>query len=1030
MTSVQDQAASQGRADRGSAIRGATLGDAFVARHVGPSASELSRMLDVTGFATLDELTGAALPHGIGQRDPLHLPAPLTEPQALAELRRLAAQNKVLTSMIGLGYYGTFTPAVIRRNVLENPAWYTAYTPYQPEISQGRLEALLNFQTMVSDLTALPVAGASLLDEATAAAEAMTLARRASRHVSGRPASKGGTAKGDPAESDSAKGAPASRDTAKGVFLADADCMPQTLAVLATRAQPLGIELVVAEPTPSLIASLEGDLFGVLFQYPGASGAVRDLRPAIKAAHERGALAAVAADLLALTLLRPPGELGADIAVGTTQRFGVPLGFGGPHAGYISVRDELKRQLPGRLVGVSLDADGRPAYRLALQAREQHIRREKATSNICTAQVLLAVIAAMYAVYHGAEGLTAIARRTHGKAATLAATLRRLGLETESDAFFDTVRLRVPGSGAEVVRRAAQAGYNLFLADADTVQISCDETTTDAHLRAVVTAVTDAAFGAADSESPIELAHDVPNGLPKTLRRQSDFLTHQVFHRYRSETAMLRYLRQLADRDIALDRSMIPLGSCTMKLNAAAEMEAISWPEFAAIHPFAPADQTRGYQELIADLERCLAEITGYDAVSLQPNAGSQGELAGLLAIRAYHAANRESHRDVCLIPASAHGTNAASAVLAGLRVVVVACGADGVIDGKDLADKLTAHRGRVAAIMVTYPSTNGVFEESITEVCHAVHEAGGQVYVDGANLNALVGLARPGEFGADVSHLNLHKTFCIPHGGGGPGVGPVAVRAHLAPFLPAATPGTPHGAAAAASGGVGPVAAAPWGSAGILPISWAYIRMMGGAGLRLATQVAVLAANYVARRLAPHYPVLYTGRGGLVAHECVIDLRQIAKQTAITVDDVAKRLIDYGFHAPTMSFPVAGTLMIEPTESEDLAELDRFCGAMIAIRREIGGVASGEYDRQDNPLKNAPHTAGMLVTDEWKHAYQREDAAYPSLGNGTRPDVARRDKYWPPVRRIDQAYGDRHLVCACPPPEAFADDAPTAHGS
>ena len=1027
MTSVQHEAVSQDlAADPGSRTHNAGLREAFAERHIGPSASEIQQMLAVTGFASLDELTGAALPRGIGQRVPLHLPAPLTEPQALAELRRLAGQNQALTSMIGLGYYDSVTPAVIRRNVLENPAWYTAYTPYQPEISQGRLEALLNFQTMVSDLTALPVAGASLLDEATAAAEAMTLARRAGRPASGRPAGKG--------------------NAANGVFVADADCMPQTLAVLATRAQPLGIELVVAEPTPSLIADLDGELFGVLFQYPGASGAVRDLRPAIEAAHARGALTAVAADLLALTLLRPPGELGADIAVGTTQRFGVPLGFGGPHAGYISVRDELKRQLPGRLVGVSLDADGRPAYRLALQAREQHIRREKATSNICTAQVLLAVIAGMYALYHGPEGLTAIARRAHHKAATLAATLAGLGLETGPGAFFDTVRVRVPGRGAEVVRRARQAGYNLFLADADTVQISCDETTTDAHLRDVVTAVANATPAAAGEsglagESALagesglagefagQLAGEVSSVLPKTLGRESDFLTHQVFHRYRSETAMLRYLRQLADRDIALDRSMIPLGSCTMKLNAAAEMEAISWPEFAAIHPFAPADQTRGYQELIADLERCLAEITGYDAVSLQPNAGSQGELAGLLAIRAYHAAHGESHRDVCLIPASAHGTNAASAVLAGLRVAVVACGADGVIDDKDLAAKLNAHRGRVAAIMVTYPSTNGVFEESITEVCRAVHEAGGQVYVDGANLNALVGLARPGEFGADVSHLNLHKTFCIPHGGGGPGVGPVAVRAHLAPYLPAATPGIPSRGgsrdSSGSSGGVGPVAAAPWGSAGILPISWAYIRMMGDVGLRLATQVAILAANYVARRLAPHYPVLYTGRGGLVAHECVIDLRPIAKQTGVTVEDVAKRLIDYGFHAPTMSFPVAGTLMIEPTESEDLAELDRFCDAMIAIRREIGRVASGEYDRQDNPLRNAPHTAEMLVSGEWKHTYQREDAAYPSLGNGTAQGAPRRDKYWPPVRRIDQAYGDRHLVCACPPPEAFADDAP-----
>ncbi len=1012
MTYQHSSASTDPAAGPGEGTRAASEGGAFAGRHVGPSTAELERMLAVTGFATLDELTGAALPCGIGQQTALDLPAPLTEPEVLNELRRIAGRNTLRTSMIGLGYYGTVTPAVIRRNVLENPAWYTAYTPYQPEISQGRLEALLIFQTMLSDLTALPVAGASLLDEATAAAEAMTLARRSSRPAQGRPV-----------RTDGAK---------SGVFLADADCLPQTLAVLRTRAEPLGIELVVAEPTASVIAGLEGELFGVLLQYPGASGTVRDLRSSIEAAHGRGALAAVAADLLALTLLRPPGELGADIAVGTTQRFGVPLGFGGPHAAYIAVREELKRQLPGRLVGLSVDADGRPAYRLALQAREQHIRREKATSNICTAQVLLAVMAAMYAVYHGPEGLTAIARRVHGRAATLAATLRRLGLETGPDGFFDTIRVRIPGDAGEAMRRAERAGYNLLLVDADTVQISCDETTSDAHLRDVAAAV----VSAPPSGSATELAGDALNALPETLSRESDFLTHPVFHRYRSETAMLRYLRQLADRDIGLDRSMIPLGSCTMKLNAAAEMQAISWPGFASVHPFVPADQVRGYRELIADLERWLADMTGYDAVSLQPNAGSQGELAGLMAIRAYHASRAEAHREVCLIPASAHGTNAASAALAGLRVVVVACGADGVIDDSDLTAKLEAHRGKVAAIMVTYPSTHGVFEESITDVARRVHEAGGQVYVDGANLNALVGLARPGEFGADVSHLNLHKTFCIPHGGGGPGVGPVAARAHLAAFLPPAVPGIPRlrpagpdGADAVGDGAndVGPVAAAPWGSAGILPISWAYIRMMGAPGLCLATQVAILAANYVGRRLAPHYPVLYKGRGGLVAHECIIDLRPITKQTGVTGEDVAKRLIDYGFHAPTVSFPVAGTLMIEPTESEDLTELDRFCDAMISIRQEIARVASGEYDRQDNPLRNAPHTAEMLVSGEWKHAYQREDAAYPGHSLGTEAAGLRRDKYWPPVRRIDQAYGDRHLVVACPPPEAFAEE-PSAH--
>jgi glycine dehydrogenase len=945
---------------------------AFESRHIGPSAADQARMLAATGHATLDELARATLPPGIGDPRPLGLPAALSEAGALAELRRLAARNTVARSMIGLGYYGTHTPAVIRRNVLENPAWYTAYTPYQPEISQGRLEALLTFQTLIEDLTALPVAGASLLDEATAAVEAMTLARRAARR--GR------------------------------IFLADEDCLPQTLAVLATRAEPLGIELVVATVTPELIAAQpEGELFGILLQYPGASGEIRDLRPAIDAAHGRGALAAVAADLLALTLLTPPGELGADIAVGSTQRFGVPMGYGGPHAAYISTRDDLRRQLPGRLVGVSLDADGRPAYRLALQAREQHIRREKATSNICTAQVLLAVMAAMYAVYHGPGGLAAIAASVHGRAARLAATLRESGLAAPADGFFDTIRVRLPGAAGAAVERAREAGYNLLLADADTVGIACDETTTDAELLEVAALL---AAGQDGATVPARLAGSAPV-LPAGLTRTSGYLAHPVFHEHRSETAMLRYLRRLADFDIALDRSMIPLGSCTMKLNAAAEMEAVTWPEFADLHPFAPSGQAAGYAELISDLEGWLAEITGYDAVSVQPNAGSQGELAGLLAIRGYHSSRGDAGRDICLIPESAHGTNAASAVLAGLRVVVVKCGGDGAIDLGDLQAKLEDRGGQIAAIMLTYPSTNGVFEETVTQVCDAVHAAGGQVYVDGANLNALVGLARPGWFGADVSHLNLHKTFCIPHGGGGPGVGPVAARAHLAPFLPErATQASTH---------AHQVAAAPYGSAGILPISWAYIRMMGPDGLRRATEVAILTANYVAARLAPHYPVLYTGRGGLVAHECILDLRPLTRETGVTVEDVAKRLIDYGFHAPTMSFPVAGTLMVEPTESEDLAELDRFCDAMIAIRREIGMVASGEYDSQDNPLRNAPHTASMLLEADWKHPYERAEAAYPLPGD-------RRAKYWPPVRRIDQAYGDRNLVCACPPAEAFAE--------
>jgi glycine dehydrogenase len=936
----------------------------FASRHIGPSQADQQHMLQALGYNSLDELTEAALPEGTPPAD-LHLPEPLTETEAQAQLRRMAGRNQVLTSMIGLGYYDTITPAVIRRNVLESPAWYTAYTPYQPEISQGRLEALLNFQTMVADLTGLPWAGASLLDEATAAVEAMTLARRAAK--------------------------------AGHVFLADADCLPQTLAVLRTRAEPLGIHLVIEPVTAEAIARQDG-LFGVLLQFPGASGEIRDPAPLIEAAHARGALAAVAADLLALTLLTPPGEAGADIAVGSTQRFGVPLWFGGPHAGYIAVSDPLKRQLPGRLVGVSVDADGRPAYRLALQAREQHIRREKATSNICTAQVLLAVTAAMYAAYHGPDGLAAIARGTHRSAATLAATLREFGHRTGVGDYFDTIRIHFDGGRDDAVHalgRARDAGYNLYLAHDGALQVSCDETTTDEQLRALVAAI-------CQVQDPSEIKLTERDGeLPAGLRRSSEFLTHPVFSEHRSETAMLRYLRRLSDFDIALDRSMIPLGSCTMKLNAAAEMEPVSWPEFTGLHPFVPATQAGGYLELIESLEVRLARITGYDEVSVQPNAGSQGELAGLLAIRGYHASQGNAERDVCLIPESAHGTNAASAVLAGLRVAVVKCAADGAVDAGDLEAKLETHQGRVAAIMLTYPSTAGLYERGVRAISAAVHEAGGQVYIDGANLNALVGVATLPSFGADVSHLNLHKTFCIPHGGGGPGVGPVAVRGHLAEFLPG-------------RGEAGPVAAAPYGSAGVLPISWAYVAMMGADGLRRATQVAVLSANYVASRLAPHYPVLYSGRNGLVAHECVIDLRPLARQTGITVDDVAKRLIDYGFHAPTMSFPVAGTLMIEPTESESQAELDRFCDAMIAIRAEIEQVATGEFDAQDNPLKNAPHTAEMLIAGEWKHPYAAEEAAFP-------PGVDRRAKYWPPVRRIDQAYGDRNLVCACPPPEAFA---------
>jgi glycine dehydrogenase len=961
--------------DRSSSTR-PTLGELeiaapFAGRHIGPSPDEQAKMLAVLGHGSLADLANAAVPEAIRATERLDLPAGRTEAQVLAELRTLADANRVSVPMIGLGYSGTFTPPVILRNVMENPAWYTAYTPYQPEISQGRLEALLNFQTVVTDLTGLPIAGASLLDESTAAAEAMTLARRSSKAAQG------------------------------AAFLVDADCHPQTIAVVQTRAIPLGIDVRVVDLAQALP---EGDVFGVLLQYPGSSGAVRDLRPVIEQAHERGAVVAVAADLLALTLLTSPGELGADVAVGTSQRFGVPLGYGGPHAGFMSVRQGLERTMPGRLVGVSVDADGNPAYRLALQTREQHIRREKATSNICTAQVLLAVMAGMYAVYHGADGLRDIARRTHRYAVLLAAALRAADADVVHEQFFDTLTVRVPGRARSVVAGAAAAGVDLRFVDDDTVGISTDETTTRAHLDAVVTA-----FGGAGVDWEA-LDGTVDEALPDDLARTSGYLTHPVFSEHRSETAMLRYLRRLSDRDLALDRTMIPLGSCTMKLNATAEMEPVTWPEFGALHPFTPVDNARGYRRLIDDLERWLCEITGYDAVSLQPNAGSQGELAGLLAIRSFHLAAGDDQRDICLIPASAHGTNAASAVMAGMRVVVVGTAPTGDVDVDDLHAKIAQHGDRLAALMVTYPSTHGVFEDTISDICASVHDAGGQVYVDGANLNALVGLARPGRFGADVSHLNLHKTFCIPHGGGGPGVGPVAVRAHLAPYLP----NHPLAPEAGPATGPGPISAAPFGSAGILPISWAYVRLMGGEGLTRATQVAVLNANYIAHRLQPHFPVLYTGRGGLVAHECIVDLRPMTKETGVTVDDVAKRLVDYGFHAPTMSFPVAGTLMIEPTESEDLAELDRFCDAMIAIRKEIDEVAAGTWPKDDNPLHGAPHTASCM-TGEWERPYSRETAAFP-------PGVERTSKYWPPVRRIDQAYGDRNLVCSCPSPSAYEE--------
>ena len=933
----------------------------FARRHIGPSESQRQRMLETVGYQSVGELIDAAMPASIREDgDTLSLPPAVSETEATAELAQLAARNQVKHSMIGMGYYGTHTPAVIRRNVFENPSWYTAYTPYQPEISQGRLEALLNFQTMVSDLTGLDIAGASLLDEATAAAEAMTLARRVGK-------------------------------TKSSVFVVDDDTLPQTLAVLRTRAVPLGIDVVVADCRKA--DDLPDEFFGILLSQPGSSGIVRDHRGVIAAAKQRGAQVAIAADLLALTMLESPGSLGADIAVGTTQRFGVPMAFGGPHAGYMSVRKGLERSLPGRLVGVSRDTHGTPAYRLALQTREQHIRREKATSNICTAQVLLAVMASCYAVYHGPEGLRAIAQRVHDHAETLASGLTAGGVDVWSGPRFDTVTATVAGRAAEVVAAAAARDINIRFVDSDTVSVACDETTSQAHVEAIWDA-----FGVGHV-SPIEDALFEPD-----VARSDDYLTHEVFHSHRSETSMLRYLRRLADFDFALDRGMIPLGSCTMKLNAASQMEPVSWPGFANIHPYAPADQVTGYHEMVRGLEDWLCDVTGYDAVSVQPNAGSQGELAGLLAIRAYHDARGEHHRTVCLIPSSAHGTNAASAIMAGMRVVVVACDDEGNIDMNDLDTKLAEHADALAGIMVTYPSTHGVYESEITSLCEKVHDAGGQIYVDGANLNALLGFAKPGKFGADVSHLNLHKTFCIPHGGGGPGVGPVAARAHLAPYLPQ---DPLH-----ADGPVGPVSAAQFGSAGILPIPWMYLRMMSGDGLKEATGVAVLAANYIAARLGDHYPVLYSGNKGLVAHECILDLRQLAKETKITVDDVAKRLIDYGFHAPTMSFPVAGTLMVEPTESEDLDEIDRFCDAMIAIRREIDQVGSGHWPADDNPLTKAPHTAYDL-TQDWDRAYDRETAVYP-LGV-----VA--DKYWPPVGRIDGAYGDRNLACACPPPEAFS---------
>ena len=956
----------------------------FVRRHIGPDESEAKAMLEVFGFASVEELIDAAAPAIIRHPREFDLEPPLDEPAASARLAALAGRNRLMTSLIGLGYHGTHTPAVIRRNVLENPAWYTAYTPYQSEVSQGRMEALLNYQQMIIDLTGMELANASLLDEATAAAEAMAMARRVGRAESNR-------------------------------FLVDADCHPQTIDVVRTRAGPLDLEV---EVRPA--AELDGPCFGMLVQYPGSGGGIPDLAGIVARARAHQALVAVAADPLALVMLRSPGELGADIVVGSSQRFGVPMGGGGPHAAFFATRDAFRRSTPGRIIGVSVDQHGQPAFRMALQTREQHIRREKATSNICTAQVLLAVIAGFYAVYHGPEGLSRIARRVHRMALLLREGLARLGFETENEAFFDTITVKVPlwsatasGGAAAIHERVRAQGINLREVDEGRIGITVDETTTPE----VVSEVLAGFAPGADVPSVDSLDASARPCLSAAMLRADSILDHPVFHRYHSETEMLRYLRRLAARDVALDRSMIPLGSCTMKLNATTEMLPVTFEGFADIHPFAPPDQTQGYAQLVRDLELMLCECTAFAGVSFQPNAGSQGEYAGLLVIRRYHESRGEGSRNVCLIPASAHGTNPASAHMAGLQVVVVGCDADGNVDVEDLGAKAEAAGDRLAALMVTYPSTHGVFEASIREVCDIVHAHGGQVYMDGANLNALLGLAWPADLGADVSHINLHKTFCIPHGGGGPGMGPIGVRAHLTPFLPGhpvvedANPYDRGGTS------IGAVSAAPWGSAGILPISWAYMKLMGHEGLLQATRIAILNANYIAARLEPHFPVLYRGPGGLVAHECIIDLRNLKKACGITVDDVAKRLVDYGYHAPTMSFPVADTLMIEPTESESKREIDRFCDAMISIREEIRAVETGRADPEDNVLKNAPHAMRLAGEDEWPHPYSRAEAFYPA-------PWCREDKYWPPVGRVDNVYGDRNLVCTCPPMEAYLDEA------
>ena len=938
---------------------------AFIERHIGPNDAEIAQMLHVIGHGSLEAMTDAIVPGQIKSKQPLALPESITEEEALAKIRLIARKNQVFKNFIGQGYYGTLTPNVILRNILENPAWYTAYTPYQAEISQGRMEALINFQTMVTDLTGMDISNASLLDEATAAGEAMTLAKRSAKSKS-------------------------------NVFFVANDVHPQTLEVLHTRADGIGIELHIGDASDAI----KVDSFGVLLQYPNTFGQIHDYRAVADAVHARGGIVAVATDLLALTLIASPGSWGADIVVGNSQRFGVPFGFGGPHAAYLACRDAYKRSMPGRLIGVSVDAEGKPAYRLTLQTREQHIRREKATSNICTAQVLLAVMASMYAVYHGPEGLARIARRTHRLTAILAAALRSAGMKVGHD-FFDT--LHVTHVDADAIHaKAEHLGINLRQIHGQSVGISLDETTTRADVLALANL-----FGA-DIGDIDELDADTSDALPAALVRKDAFLQHPVFNTHHSEHELLRYMRSLADKDLAMDRTMIPLGSCTMKLNATAEMIPVTWPEFGGIHPLAPADQTQGYKQLIEELEAMLVECTGYDAVSLQPNSGAQGEYAGLLAIRAYHRSRGEDHRDICLIPESAHGTNPASAQMCGMTVVVTKCDSNGNVDIDDIRAKAEKYSDRLAALMITYPSTHGVFEEDVVRICEIVHQHGGQVYTDGANMNALVGLAKPGKWGSDVSHLNLHKTFCIPHGGGGPGVGPCAVKSHLAPFLPRTLGG---------EGNVGMVSAASFGSASILPISWMYITLMGQQGLRKATQVALLNANYIAKRLAPHYETLYTGRNGLVAHECILDLRPLKDSTGISAEDVAKRLIDFGFHAPTLSFPVAGTLMVEPTESESMHELDRFIDAMIQIRDEIRAIENGSLDREDNPLKNAPHTATMVTGTEWTHAYPRELAAFPL------PSL-KLQKYWSPVARVDNVYGDKNVMCACIPIDAYKEEA------